>query len=66
MKDLNGKLILKSNKKQIWIIRDELRQEAIKWIKELDFCCNSEGFASEEEIQKWIKMFFDIKEEDLR
>lgn len=42
------------------------RAEAIKWHKKLDFCCNSEGFASEEEIQKWIRHFFNITRGDLR
>ena len=44
----------------------DLKQEAIKWVKKLDFCCNSEGFACEEEIQKWIKHFFNIEEKDLK
>lgn len=47
-------------------IKSELRQEAIKWVKELDTCCNDKGFASEEEIQKWIKHFFNIEEKELK
>ena len=27
-------LILKLNKKQVWIIRDELKAEAVKWVKD--------------------------------
>jgi len=46
--------------------KEELRIEAIKWHKKLDFCCNSEGFAAEEEIQKWIVHFFNLTEKDLK
>ena len=46
--------------------KEELRLEAIKWYKKLNLCCSSEGFAAEEEIQKWIVHFFNLKEKDLK
>ena len=46
--------------------KEELRLEAIKWYKKLNFCCNLEGFASEEDIQTWIVHFFNLKEKDLK
>lgn len=48
------------------VYEEDLKQEAIKWHNKLNFCCNLEGFAEEEEIQKWIVHFFNLKQKDLK
>ena len=62
-------------------IKEDLRQEAIKWIKEFEEYkrreCGEEmcgchygdgkiGNGSQEEIMDWIKHFFNITEDDLK
>lgn len=48
--------------------REVLRQEAIKWVKELD---NKQDYETKEKIDlahtvSWIKHFFNLTEEDLK
>jgi len=70
MKDLNS-FVESGNE----FIQDELRQEAIKWVKALEgekmgFCNECEGgpFACGDHRTKakWIKHFFNIAEEELK
>ena len=46
------------------VLPEELKQEAIKWIKEKGFYHEC-GIKWSEEVIKWIKHFFNITEEDL-
>jgi len=45
---------------------DEVKQEAIKWIKALNNCSGFDGSYDNIAIKKWIKHFFNITEEDLK
>jgi len=58
-------------RKQRFIDEDKLKKEAIKWVKELkgtDEYSENEGgtFDDNINVQKWIKHFFNITEEDLK
>ena len=44
---------------------EELKQEAIKWVKELQYHNEFERESSASNVQEWIKHFFNITEEDL-
>jgi len=65
--DMIGKIIDEANS----ICSTILKQEAIKWIKEMDKYWESENSESgfnelfEGSIMDWIKHFFNIKPEDL-
>lgn len=48
------------------INREELKQEAIKWVKGLYELPYSNQFQEVECIEEWIKHFFNITEEDLK
>ena len=49
-------------------IKDKLKQEAFRWIEVVKTGSNKEKWVedwAEEEVNKWIKHFFNITEEDL-
>ena len=63
LKDLNGVLFITSEDQKInngWSNNDELRAEAIKWIKEI-----YKIQPDKDEPVTFIKHFFNISEEDL-
>lgn len=48
---------------------DDLRQEAIKWMKLSDYDLYELGFGKDDtsdDLRNWIKHFFNITEEDLK
>ena len=54
---------------------NDLRQEAIKWIKEIrtlnpptfpEFACCDDGNGWHDTLENWIKHFFNITDEDLK
>ena len=56
--------------KTLVVAKDELKQEAIKWVKDCDRCelrigtCNEVSHACPK--CNWITIFFNITEEDLK
>lgn len=76
LKDLEGNILYKWQRSG-FVEADKIRQEAIKWIKEISHLDSSEigcyapdGFTithyCDINIKKWIKKFFNITEEDLK
>jgi len=58
--------LLKLNCGKDFVPIDELKAEAVKWIKGFDNSTDFEGFTDYGgEITSWIKHFFNITEEDL-
>jgi len=55
--------------KGFWIPRNELKQEAIKWVKSLDKYLNFEdktGLSGLIATIEWIRLFFNLTEEELK
>ena len=54
---------------RFWIPRNELKQEAIKWVKSLDKYLNFEdktGLSGLIATIEWIRLFFNLTEEELK
>ena len=68
LKDLETKGILAVGEHDRAISEYDLRQEAIKWIKQLNFERDIGAINSEEKLilRNWMKHFFNITEEDLK
>jgi hypothetical protein len=67
LKEMNGET------DEYVVNREELRAEAIKWIKEIDGDCDNGGFDFDYEanadltpVRSWIKHFFNINEEEIK
>ena len=49
-----------------FVLSEELRAEAIKWVKEQEKCNKNKMGEKEIYLRTWIKTFFNLTEEDLK
>ena len=51
---------------KIYLEPEDLKREAIKWVKELGETTENENTEENVEVSNWIKHFFNLTEEDFK